>query len=43
MDYKKRGFEDVDWVQLAQIGSSGGSCEHGSRFLGCIKDVDFPD
>jgi hypothetical protein len=38
MDLREVGWDDVDWIDLAQDkGPVEGSCEHGNKLLGSIK------
>jgi hypothetical protein len=37
------GWEGVDWMHLAQVSTTGNSCEHGNEPSGSIKDGEFLD
>jgi hypothetical protein len=43
MSFKKMGCENMDWIQLAQIGAVAGSFEHGNNPMGSTKFVEFFD
>jgi hypothetical protein len=37
MNHKEIGWEDVDWIYLAQNGVQWQTCEHISEILGSMK------
>jgi hypothetical protein len=44
MDVREIGWEDGDWIHMAQDrGPVVGCCGHGDELSGSIKDVEFLD
>jgi hypothetical protein len=41
MDFKEKGWNDMDWINVAQDGPVAGSCEHDDEAPGSIKDGKF--
>jgi hypothetical protein len=39
MDLRETGFEDVDWIYLAQAGF----CQHGNKHLDYTRVMEFLD
>jgi hypothetical protein len=37
MDRRELGWGSMDWIDLAQVRTSGGSCEHGKEPPGSIN------
>jgi hypothetical protein len=37
IDLQETGWDGMDWVDLAQVGTSGGLFEHGNKPSGSIK------
>jgi hypothetical protein len=43
MSLREIGWEVVDWIHLAQVGTSGEPCEHDNKLSGSIKGGEFLD
>jgi hypothetical protein len=41
LSFREMGCENVDWIQLAQIGAVAGSFENGNDPSGSTKFVEF--